>query len=1146
MVDQLLVKEAKKKKAESPLDQVPSRREGIPPIEIEAVSDVQMQLETGIALLEGRLEADPTDDTYLTLWGRKPLVSDEFLKFEKATEVIPLPPKGDEFREEIEYYAKENQELVDGRAAGKEMEKEPSYISIQIFEEKNIAIITNTLFLPQNLKGRGVQLASNIGKILSSGDEGNMLVANACFEEIKFAIENQLAYSELADELHSKGKVKFAGLMQEISKTYGEIAAEMAHRLKNLAAGKGPSNWEIGDTTPMQARLVKLQNKAADMQFDEAARSLAGVEAIEKIERGIELGLYSNIEIVMYKQISGQLNATLGRIKGFSKRGIERIRREGYAGLSGSQKEKVEEALSLVAHLECIAWKVDLKERESALRAKVPGTAQPVGMGRLLTRGHIPMHQLTAESRKEMGLLGKRALEHISYLKGFINHADDLTKAEKKKYSAQLDKMSTKAEKLLFPAEFEKLSAELGSLMNGVEQVLSERHLENEAADPTNPWNVRTSSYLKLYVLQHSLEILGTSAVVGGVAGAVATRSPVGVIPGAKVGASVGGLIVGAAGAFLTADAMHRYFTGSGNLEQAVEDMRLGATYMLFAIGGGPVAAISTPIKLIAGSGTALASGILIAEDLRHGNYWEVPADVAYLAIGSVAFLRVAGGMFRTIRLAKPLSSSMVIANSSGIARVALKAKDRAIAATTRAMKVGHSPGWIGLNAAFGGLSQWNSISTAIENGKYSIALSQLNKGFAEVTRGMVGFDFAIFGVGGSVLKLGAAPAARYFRVMVPAAKAKAASLLTAEGLYERVADIARKAGAKTFQAETNAQLLDLVYASEGKVSAEYVQATLGLESRAAAASISKEINSSWTRVRRLVSKGTAAGKAAWNKSAKLIERTSQTRAARVAAHGAKGAAVVGVIAYSELQRIEDEKLSGNVAQLLTKKEQQFVISLLSFPQEDLGVPQLESRQIASAMSLVNRISDDVDDGVHPLAVQLGLGGDIEKRKRFLLSCSLALLMEGKEVTDESLSSLASDMDSLLAETGIRLRVHSPVSTFSFIGSILLREGPDRFAKAYASMSRNVSADERYAYLDYIASSYYCALNFGRSTEWASDISYATFSTFIENDMEGNISGWALARAFQKLEGTEYSPEQIVDIASRARIEIATGGFAAE
>jgi len=155
-------------------------------------------------------------------------------------------------------------------------------------------------------------------------------------------------------------------------------------------------------------------------------------------------------------------------------------------------------------------------------------------------------------------------------------------------------------------------------------------------------------------------------------------------------------------------------------------------------------------------------------------------------------------------------------------------------------------------------------------------------------------------------------------------------------------------------------------------------------------------------------------------------------------------------------------------------------------------------------------------------------------------------MMGGRKVTDESLSSLVSDMDSLLAETGIRLRVHSPVSTFSFIGSILLREGPDRFAKAYASMSRNVSADERYAYLDYIASSYYCALNLGRTMDWASDISYAAFSAFVEEEIEGNISGWALTRTFQKLDGTDYSPGQILDIANAARVEVATGGLATE
>ena len=153
--------------------------------------------------------------------------------------------------------------------------------------------------------------------------------------------------------MSSKGKIKAAELLGEISETHGAIALEMAARLRNLAGGRALSETGIFGKTRMEKKLVRLQGQLADMEMTEATNAFTGLEATEKIERGIELGLYSNIEIVMYKQISGQLNAALGEIGGSSKKALERIRLEGYDGLSGRQKKLVEEALSLVAHLEC-------------------------------------------------------------------------------------------------------------------------------------------------------------------------------------------------------------------------------------------------------------------------------------------------------------------------------------------------------------------------------------------------------------------------------------------------------------------------------------------------------------------------------------------------------------------------------------------------------------------------------------------------------------------------------------------------------------------------------------------------------------------------------------------------------------------------
>ncbi len=1134
----------KKKKPGSKLEGVVASRTEFPPIVSEVTDHTIAELETAVALLEGSIGPDLLDDAYLIILGNEPsLLSKEFLEFKKGSEVIPLPPKGEEIRGYLEMYSKQRQDIMEKQIAGEKTKEEPSFLNIEILEDKGLLIITNTRYIPPGIREKAKNLAPLLEKILSSGNEEQILTAFSCWEELKFSMEQHSYYKARVGTEISRNKVAFAEVTAEISETYGKIAEEMINRLTDLAEGRQISQISTLATSSLQTKLTNLKGKAADMQMESATRKFTGIDAIERIERGIEFGLYSNVEIVMYKQIAGELKAALGRVKGFSKTALDRISLDGYEGLAGWQKKEVERSIGLVAHLECIAWKIDLKDRVSALKGKMPANRNVPSIGRLIASQHIPMNQLTVQSRKEMMLLGKRAKEHFSYLKSFIYHAGDLTKEEKEKYTAKLDQMSKNITKFQLPGEFSTTSKKLTTALEGVEQVLGERHLERVAEDEQNPWNVRTSAYTKLYVLRHSLEIIGATTAIGGVAGGISSRSPAGAWAGAKVGAGAGSLIVAAAGAFVTGDAMYRYFSGTGDLEQAVEDMRLGATYMLFGLGGGPIAAISTPIKLIAGGGAALANTLLMWEDIKRGNYWEIPADVAYMAIGGVAFFRVAGGVLMATRLAKPLKSAMVIVNSSGVARISLKGLKKLETISTRALKVGYTPTWIGLNAAFGGLSQWHNISTAIENGNYGIAFSYLNRGFAEVTRGMVGFDFALFGVAGSTLKAGAAPVARYFRVAVPAAQARAVNLLSAEGLYERVSDLARKAGAKTFQPKTNAQLLELAFASEGRVSAEFVQATLGLESRAAAHTISTEINTSWRLARRILAKGKAAGKIAWNKVGRNMKRIAKTRAARLAAHGAKGAVLIGAVGYMEFENIESRKLATELNNLMNKSEAQFLNYLLASPHPEFGTSQLEMAKVVNAMSLVNSISDDVDDGVHPLALQLELGGDIEKRKRLLLSGAISLMMEGHEVTDENLSSIISEMDSLFTRTGIELKVHTPTGTLALMGSILLQEGPDQFAEAYASMSRNTSEPQ---YLDYMVSSYYCASTLGRSTNWASDVSFEVFQALIENDMEGKVLGWPLVRTFQALEGRAHSPERIVAAAKRAIWEGRTGAFARE
>ncbi len=1140
-------KAASKKKKGPGLGEIVFSQTNKPPIDKNVMALAKAGLETAIALLEGRVQADDTDDTYLTLNRKPPLVSKEFLDFKKGTDVIPLPPKGTRLRDDLEH---EMRRKIDAAP------EDQSFIDIQILESKGIAIITNTYYLPPEMGKVRSKLATQLKKIISSGNEEHILIASGCWEGLKYSLEQQSGQLELAVRANFKGKGEFAQLTRQISNTYGEIATEMGSRIQILAKGENISQADITDTTPMQKKLAKLQIAAANLQREAVLDAFTGIRAIDSIEEGISLGIYSNIEIVIYKQIAGELKATLGRVKGFSRKGLKRIKEEGYSGLAGWQKNDVEHALSLVAQLECIAWKADMKTRINLMKAAARGYSSPTSIMRPLTKLYIPTSQLTRKSRAEIKNLAKRAEEHIIYVKSFLNAIDELTPSEKEAYEAKLNALSSKLSKARLPAELKSISNGLTKVLLDAEMILSERYLEKKASDKDNPWNVRTSAYIKLYALNHSLEIIGAGLAVGGIAGGAATRSPAGAWAGAKAGALVGSRIVALAGTFVTAEAMHRYCAGVGDLNQALEDMRLGVTYMAFGlIGGAPVAALSTPVKVIAGGGVAATSGVLLYNDLKRGNYWEIPADVAYLAIGTVAFVRVAGGLFRAVRLSTPLKSSMVIANSSGVAKVALKGLRKVEGITTRALKVGYTPTWIGMNAAFGGFGNWNNISTAIDGGHYGVAFRYLNRGFADMTRGMVGFDFALFGVGGSLAKAGAKPALRlakagaqpalrFFRVSVPAAQAKTVNFLASTGLYERVSRLAQKAGANTFKAQTNSRILELAFASKGKATAGYVQATLNLESRAAARGISTEINSSWRSAKSFLAKGKSAGKAAWRRVGKNMKRAAGSRAARLAARGAQGGVLVGIVGYHEFHNAKNEKRAAELDYLINKQESQFINYLLAAARPDFGTPQLEMLKLVEAMGIINEISNAVDEGTHPLAIQLEMGGDLEQRKKILLSGALALMMNGKKVTDINLTNLLSKMDVLSARTGIKLELDTPIGTMALLGSIALKEGADSFAEAYNSMALGIAPNERFAFLDYAAASYYCASSLGRSIDWANDVSFAVFDAFKKNDMEGKVLMWGLVLTFQSLEENSPPLKQIIATAKRADWAARRGGFA--
>lgn len=771
--------------------------------------------------------------------------------------------------------------------------------------------------------------------------------------------------------------------------------------------------------------------------------------------------------------------------------------------------------------------------------------------------------------------------------------------------------------------ELEAAARDVNKVMGSLAALVGERAMEKEAQDPNNPWHVQAAAYTKMYTLRYSLAVLAGGAAAGGIFGGAFFRSPAGAWAGAKVGANIARWIVVAAGAGIELEAAYRYSSGMER-ERALEDMQLGATYLAFGLFGGPVRLLSSPLQLGIAGGVALPNALLLPKHIEEGAYMDVAADVAYVAMGTTAFIRTATGAFRMIKLGKGVlpANTASVATASGVARVPLGT--RVAERMERVHRMGYSASMVGMNAAFSGIVNRAEILGAIEDGNYGAAASIMGKGFTHFTREMVAFDFVIFGVGwgtvkgvwkggvragelvgvqraagaagragvraGKAMKLPEAAAAakeagKYvYRATIPKAKAKLVRFVHNTGVFENVAEFASEAGLEQ-TVEANARLLELTFVSGGEktLSAGYVKKFLGLKSSEYARKIAVEINRGWKNARAAFSKARSSN--AW----KWAGRRMKGRGKGVG----QAVALQSLVAYHIWASTEEENNAKEFGRLLTLSELNFIEPLLSGPNEEAMLSQVEPGKLYAAMGLVREISDEIEEASHGerLTMQsegekpsglffldaslLKFGRDAKKRKWLLSACALALLMEGKEATKGEISRLAAEVQNAAARNRINL-AYRPLrqkkgaaysthfGTVVFMASALLRVRPDEFGHAYSSFSKMQGKKKPQGILqDYAITSIYAATAYGkgegvsipllrlsptaaiadyrRDAEWHTRAALSLFEGTRETP-HYNKFGWQLLFALGSLGKTGPSRKEIDDAFANANGKVLLWG----
>ncbi|MFP3950517.1 MAG: hypothetical protein ACLFUZ_05535, partial [Candidatus Micrarchaeia archaeon] len=370
--------------------------------------------------------------------------------------------------------------------------------------------------------------------------------------------------------------------------------------------------------------------------------------------------------------------------------------------------------------------------------------------------------------------------------------------------------------------------------------------------DENAPWDEKVAAYNRQFVMQNAVPILAASTAIGGVLGFAA--GGVGAKPGAILGWGTGSLIVAAAGTFNTGKSLADYLAATTEAEEenALSDLRGSAFYMGFGIGGGPLRFFSgSAAKAVTGTsffGLGASNSVLLYHDIKRASkgdsaaYWEIPADVAFIAIGSVGFMKTFSGAWKTVSLpryvSKELKGKSLIGGSFALTERQIGTRLPKI--ISRAVSGGYSPGFVALNSAFSFGFSLPEMKHAAGREKYKQAMSVFSAGFGEMSRGMVTFEFVLAGAGMGVSKV-----LRKF----PVRTVPRLNFLQATGLHTKISKIAKEAGAKVSNPKMQERLVEIAFGSRGKLSSEQIQRMLALEGKAgkkAAEEISREVSTGW------------------------------------------------------------------------------------------------------------------------------------------------------------------------------------------------------------------------------------------------------------------------------------------------------------
>ncbi|MEM4272423.1 MAG: hypothetical protein QXH30_02440, partial [Candidatus Bilamarchaeaceae archaeon] len=336
----------------------------------------------------------------------------DFLDFRKPRMVFRLPPEG----------TSEFEAIVNLRSI------ESPYFQVSVDFQNRTVEISN---LALEAREAGKPLLPALEKILASGNDEAMLMAQGLLNAIISARRAQAYLSAEWDSLKFESGMlpdEARSFLHEIYSLQEQLISLYSKRLVSIAKTGSPAEPSAAEQKLFQ-KIDSAEENYAILKLNMVLEKITGRDAIERIEKGIEAGLYSAPEIAFYQQIKAELEDALKKAQ------LNPLKGKTDAQLSEKQREIMADLLNLTNTLEVMAWKQDAADLNHVLQSRA---GKSLFLESIQGGTAMSMKQLESKAREYAAFIAQKAVAYCDMFSENLKNVQGFTLEDRLYFSGKL------------------------------------------------------------------------------------------------------------------------------------------------------------------------------------------------------------------------------------------------------------------------------------------------------------------------------------------------------------------------------------------------------------------------------------------------------------------------------------------------------------------------------------------------------------------------------------------------------------------------------------------------------------------------------------------------------------------------------------